>query len=286
MSQNLTIDSSEFIELGRRPPIAVYLKNIWAVRDFVWGQARLQALTAGRNTNLGRAWLVLDPFIRIGFYFVIFGLIVRTDRGVENFLAFLAVGIILFRPLQSALAQGGSALNQNGALIRTLNVPRATVFFSMGIRNFLNGLPDLVALLIFVVVIPPHVTPNLLWPSILILLVLRAIFTTGLALFSARLTFEIPDLLHVWPILGRFWFYGSGIIFSISNYVDNPIALLILQLNPAHPMLEIGRSIVISGDISTVANWLQFAGWSGLALLVGLVLFWRAEVRYGRGKQG
>ena len=40
---------------------------------------------------------LLNPILQIGVFWVIFGLVLDTSRGVENFVAFLSIGIFTYQ---------------------------------------------------------------------------------------------------------------------------------------------------------------------------------------------
>ena len=49
------------------------------------------------EARLGQLWQVLTPLLNAAVYYLIFGIILDTSRGVPNFPAFLITGIFMLQ---------------------------------------------------------------------------------------------------------------------------------------------------------------------------------------------
>src|SRR6476661_5359838 len=45
---------------------------------------------------LRQVWQILTPLLNVAVYYLIFGLILNTKRGVPDFIAFLVIGVFIF----------------------------------------------------------------------------------------------------------------------------------------------------------------------------------------------
>ncbi|HET6270377.1 MAG TPA: ABC transporter permease, partial [Arthrobacter sp.] len=79
--------------MGARPGLLVYLVQLWNFREFIFYDARARVLNGTRRDRLGSLWLILTPMLNGLTYYVVFGLLLRTDRGIENFVGYLVVGV-------------------------------------------------------------------------------------------------------------------------------------------------------------------------------------------------
>lgn len=276
------IDTRGLIAVGRRPPLGRYLHRIHSLRHFLVAQARYRSLSTGRGTYLGKIWLLLEPFLRVLMYFVIFGLILKINRGMENFIAFLAIGIIMFEPLASSLSGGSGVLQQNRSIIKSFAFPRGSLVLSDSLRGLYNSIPDVLAMLVFIMIIPPHVQPTWTWLLLVPLMLCTRVLVTGLLFCTAWLSSLIPDIKHLWTIIVRFWFYGSGVVFPLSQFIDDPAVMTIVQINPAYVVLEMAREMLMDGTVPRASLWLQVIGWAGALVCFGLLLFWSREEKYTR----
>jgi teichoic acid transport system permease protein len=111
------------------------------------------------------------------------------------------------------------------------------------------------------------------------------VFNAGLTLITARLTVHFRDLTQLLPFVSRFFFYTSGIFFSVERrFGENETIMTIADGQPIHEFLDLARSITLTGPdyVINTAYWGYAAAWSFAALIIGTVYFWAAEERYGR----
>ncbi len=134
----------------------------------------------------------------------------------------------------------------------------------------------------------PRWLTRLLIAGALLIVPLVAIFfafNTGLALITARLTVHFQDLNQLLPFVTRLIFYTTGIFFSFDKrFEKHPTLLRIMDFQPIHEFLSLGRGIMLQGPDYAVKPeyWLYVAIWSLAILAFGIVFFWSAEERYGR----
>ena len=123
---------------GARLPIDEYTRRLWQRRWFVIAYATASNSVGYERSFLGQAWQVLTPLLNIVVYYLIFGLLLHTNRGVPNFIAFLSVGVFLFSFCQSALVTGSRAITANLGLVRALQFPRAVLPVSTTLVSLLQ----------------------------------------------------------------------------------------------------------------------------------------------------
>jgi teichoic acid transport system permease protein len=140
----------------------------------------------------------------------------------------------------------------------------------------------------------------------------------GAALMLARLGAGAQDIGQLIPFLLRVWRYFCGVMYSIASL---PAALPewakdVLSVNPAAVYISLVRYAIMASiradspgakpynaarcaifnakkipayqaychpGISISDLWLAGFGWAAVTLVVGVLYFWQAETRYGRG---
>ncbi|MDO5747727.1 MAG: ABC transporter permease [Actinomycetaceae bacterium] len=281
-------DESKFVatwalqRIGTRKPVKEYLHSIWDYRAFILFQSQARAFATARNSSLGRVWLILEPFLSAGVYYVIFGLLLQTSRGVENFVAYLVVGVSFFAFMQKSLSRSGTLIRQNANIIRSFAFPRATLIVSDIVMRAIDTLPLICATLIFIVAMPPHAIPTWTWILVIPIHLLMLCFSMGLMFVITKLTVLVKDLRHIWPLLSRFWFYSSGVFFSIDRFATQYTVLLIMNYNPAYVVLTMYRQVLIYGTVPDMWHWLYFSCWALTLMCLGFIFFWSSEERYGQ----
>jgi teichoic acid transport system permease protein len=279
---------TETVRLGglepvyRRPRLGEYLEQLWDRRHFIHADARGRVISGSRGMVLGMGWLVLKPLAEGLAYYLIFGILLGTSRGVDNFVGYLLIGIFLFQFTSRCLSQGAQSLVSGKNLVKAFTFPRAALPIAAVVREALTTVPVLAVMTLLVLALPPTEEISWRWLLFPLVLGLQGLFSFGIALVAARLTARLADLTNVITILTRFWFYGSGVFFSLDTILeDRPELLFILQLNPMYLVLDMSRDLLLYGATPDPASWGLLGLWALLAGVGGLVFFWRGEERYG-----
>ncbi|MGS2591482.1 MULTISPECIES: ABC transporter permease [Streptomyces] len=273
---------------GARPSLADYVRQLWGRRHFIlaFSQAKLTAQYS--QAKLGQLWQVATPLLNAFVYYLIFGLILGTKRGIPQdvFVPFLVTGVFVFTFTQSSVMAGVRAISGNLGLVRALHFPRASLPVSFSLQQLQQLLFSMIVLIAVAVAFGSY--PRLSWLLVLPALALQFVFNTGLALIMARLGSKTPDLAQLMPFIMRTWMYASGVMFSIPLMLkDRPGWITdVLQYNPAAVYMDLVRFAMIDGYGSEnlpAHVWLVAVAWAVLLGIAGFVYFWKAEERYGRG---
>jgi teichoic acid transport system permease protein len=302
-----------------RPPVLRYLADLWQRRYFIVGFATARNVAMYTDARLGQIWQVLTPLLNAAVYYLIFGVILDTKRGVPNFIAFLVAGVFIFNFTQRSFIIASRVINDSLPLIRALYFPRA----ALPLGYVLIELQQLLASMLILITIVLATGEPLTWYWLLVIpvLLLQAIFNVGAGLILARVGAGVGDVSQLLPFIVRTWMYTSGVMFSIQtlkNLAGHHTIALILQMNPAAVYITLVRNALLTSQrlsipgaapynkglcqlyyqspathlydsahcrplVSSTDLWLYGVGWAVLAIIVGFFYFWRAEARYGRG---
>ncbi len=262
--------------MGVRPPLRDYLTGLWARREFALlvplGDMRQRSM----DTVLGGAWHLLNPLFQAGIYYLLFGVILEQRGGVENYAAWLIVGLFTYAFIQKAVQSSSRIIVAKAQMLRSLNFPAAILPLSVNLSELLAHLP---ALLVMVgIVAATGVAPSAAWLLLPVLTVLQLVFNLGLSLITSRLTVHFRDMDHLLGHLLRIWFYFSGILFPVTLAPEGPLRTL-LTVNPPHTFIAVARGLLLDGRVDgTALAWA--AGWTAVSILLGGAWFHRYEGRY------
>ncbi|WP_083303845.1 MULTISPECIES: ABC transporter permease [unclassified Corynebacterium] len=279
------IDAGNLKVLDTRPPLLRYLRQLWGRREYIWAESTAGTLRVDKDFKLGRLWLIFQPLCDAAIYIIMFGLLLKTSRGIDNFIGFVTIGIVYFGFINRLLLLGSGLLRTQKNMIVSFKFPRAAVPLSKALSQGIECIPAAcVAILVGLIAQwdhPVHWT-LLLVPIAYIGIIL---FSTGLLLITARITAFLPDLKPLLALISRFWLYGSGVFYSIDTFINHPVLVTIMKANPAFVYLSAVRDLALYGNIPSVSSWIQMAAWSFGTLIFGILFFWQAEERYVRALQ-
>lgn len=280
-----------------RPPLRKYLQSVWARRNFIWAFASAKNISMYTDSRLGQVWQLLTPLLNAAVYYLIFGLLLNTKKGIPDFIPFLVTGVFLFGFTQRSVTSGSKSVGNNLSLIRALHFPRATLPLAIAVVELQQLLLSLVVLFTIIVAFGEPFTLQMV--LFIPVVALQLMFNVGISMVMARLGAFNRDITQLLPFIMRTWLYMSGVIFSLPSLMERgklaeyPILGELLQLNPAHVYIELSRYVLlgeyrdyIKGDLNASSAgqlWLYAGVWSVVMLVGGFLYFYRAEERYGRG---
>ena len=278
-------DSTQLMAVGARPPLGEYLRRLWDARHFVLYDARVRLSVSQEHTILGKVWLILNPML-LGFtFFLIFGLLLGTDRGIENFLGYLIIGLMMFLYTARSFTAGARSVSSGKNLIRGFSFPRASLPLGVVIREAMSQLYVLVAMFLFLIIAPPAEPITPLWLLIVPIFVLQTIFNWGAGMLLAPLVHRIPDVANLIQLGTRLWLYASGLFYDPSRFTDNPTILMLFHLNPLYQVLQMARGAILYAEAPSLSSWLILTAWAVGALVIGLLVFWWNEESYADEKR-
>lgn len=266
------------IDLTSRPTALDYLREAWRRREFAIVVPAQDLRAQNMDTTLGQFWHLMNPALLVGVYFLIFGVVIDTSRGVENFLGFLIVGIVLFHLTQRVVQEAAVSITQNLGLIRSIQFPRLLLPAASVNGQTAAFVPAIVLALLAVLATGER--PSIRWLVLPVVLAAQFAFNFGSALISARIGAAVTDLRHILPHLFRLLFYASGVIFSVEAFVDSLAWRRAFALNPIYDLITCARWCLLG---QTVDMWVLIGtvAWSVLMPILGFMVFFRSEQRLG-----
>ncbi len=261
-----------------RPPLPEYLRELWTRRDFMRLVPSNHLRAANLNTALGNLWFLLNPILQIAIYFLLFGLLIDADRGIDNYLAYLTIGVLSFNLVSQSFLGASRCIPVNLTLIRSLYFPRATIPITALLSSVFAFGPALLVMVTCTVLTGASPTLRLLLLPVVLAMFLLILL--GFVMAIARIGSYFRDLHSLLPHLVRMLFYGSGILFDPTSFTSHPVVLLVFRVNPFYEILELMRWCIMARPVHP-GIWLGAATWAVLSSIIGFVFFWRGEISYG-----
>lgn len=274
-------------ELGGRPPLSVYLRQLWERRHFAVELARSRFRAQNEADRLGAAWIVLLPTINAAVYGLVFGVIVKSASRPPHFIPFLVTGVFTFAFFSGCFSDGAKSIINNRGLVRTLHFPRAVLPIASVLQQLFALGPVVLVMCLIVLVSGEPISVR--WLLILPAYFLMALFCSGVAFFAARLTIHVRDIAQLIPFITRLLFYVSGIFFAVSTkFSGHGTLTAVLKANPVNVYITLIRDALLSRDRdlqgvhADALTWQLGVLWGVVMVVAGFLFFWRAEGLYGR----
>lgn len=217
-----------------------------------------------KQTLLGAAWAILQPFCMMVVFTLFFGRNGQVDTGGIPYPVFSYAVLVPWTYFQYAFPLTGNSLISNSKLISKVYFPRAIVPASSalsGAVDFFIAAVILIALMLYYHV--PISAGLLLWPLLLLPLIL---FTTALGMFFASLNVKYRDIKYTIPFLVQILMFVSAVIYPVSQLPHKYAT--ILRLNPLVGILDAFRAAALP---TQAIDW-GLLGQASLITILCLVL--------------
>ncbi len=257
------------------PPLRPYFKALWERREFAAEMSRTGIRAANTNTFFGQVWLVLNPLLLAGVYYILVDIIAngsaRSD-GAARF-AHMCGGLFIFYYFSGALTAGASSVVGGGKLLMNMSFPRMLLPLSALRTSFFRFLPTMgVYLVIHLLMRQPLHWQMLLAPVFLIMLTL---FAAGMGMIFAGLQVYFRDTTSFLPYFVRIWLYLSPVLWFAEDAPKKFEAFI--QYNPLYSLIGGWTDLLVRGDIPDLEMWIGGAIWALVAVVVGGLFFMSRE---------
>lgn len=271
-------EAPELVPVTGHSSLREYVGELWDRREFIRAMPRHDLHAQNLDTALGNLWFLINPLLLTGVYWLIFGVLLDVNRGSDNYLVFLIIGVLLYRFFAGTTVAASQSMFRNRGLVRSLYFPRAVIPISVGLSNLYTLMPGLLVMAITALLAGE--VPDWRWLLFPVVVAITFVFVTGSILLFARLGHSFRDLSSVLPHVTRLGFYASGVLYEPERFTSNTAVLALFDINPLYQFSSLGRWSIMEQDVNWWF-WLTAPAWALASLGFGFVYFWRAETSYG-----
>ena len=229
-----------------------------AVKDLMSSREKLYlALMLGwqdirqryRRSKLGPFWLTISMGVMIAMIGIVFGQVLNTP--MEEYLPFLATGIILWTCFSTSVMEGSSAFIDAQGMIRQLNLPLSLYSIRVLWRNIVICGHNIIILPLVFLVVGRGITWDILWliPGFIVFCWNMLWVSILLGTFCTRFR-DMPQIVNS---LLQVFFYVTPIIW-MPNTLNPRSANLLVDPNPVYHLVQLVRAPIL-GSSPTLMNW-------------------------------
>jgi teichoic acid transport system permease protein len=256
------------------PQLRPYLTDLWERRRFIWHLARTDLKGEHYDSAIGQVWVVLDPLLMAGVYFLLRTVVKPAGSGAERdaIIAHLVWAVFFFTFVSNAMQTGARSLTGGRNLIMNASFPRAVLPLVSIVKAVFDFMPTMLVYFAFHAVLrQPFGLSLLMLPVIIALLTLLNI---GLALIFSPLMVFFRDTGGFLPYINRVWLYITPVLFFIDEIP--PSLLAYLRWNPWFPPFAALEQI-FAAQFPSPAYLLATLAWAVGFFLLGAIVFLARE---------
>jgi len=189
-------------------------KELWAAREllyfFVWRDIKIRY----KQTAIGAAWAVLQPFMTMVVFSLFFGALAKIPSHGLPYPIFYYSALLPWMYFSGALQNATNVVVEQQHVITKVYFPRLVLPLSAVVSGLLDFA---IAFAVFLVMMAHYrIIPNpviFLFPFFLLLAILTAF---GVGLWLSTLNALYRDVRYVLPFLVQFWLFASPVAYPSS----------------------------------------------------------------------
>ena len=259
------------------------IRELFRYRDLILLFVKRDFVSLYKQTVLGPAWAVIQPFLTTIVFSLVFGTMAGlAPEGVPSFLFYLS-GTVVWTYFSNCLTRTSDTFIANASILGKVYFPRLVMPVSTVLSKLIDFAIQYAFLLVFLLLFlltGANVAPN--WYVLMtpVLLVQLAMLSLGCGVIISAATTKYRDLRMLVSFGVQLWMYASPVaydMFSMGPFAPGGRYYSLYMLNPVTPIVNLFRYAYLGiGQI----DWMYYGiSWATtlVLLFVGIVLFSRVE---------
>ena len=252
----------------------INLRELWRYRELVYFLIWRDIKVRYKQTMLGAAWAIIQPFFTMVVFSIFFGRLAKIPSDDIPYPIFAYTALLPWQLFEGGIRKAGISLVAGRNLITKVYFPRLAV----PISSVISGLVDFA--LAFVVLLGMmwfygYSPTSAMW-FMPLLLILALITAMGTGLWLSALNVEYRDVGYLIPFILRVWFFLTPITYSASIVPEAYQTLY--ALNPMTGVVQ-GFRWAMLGEGSSPSIILLASTAASLVLLISGALYFRRMER-------
>ena len=249
------------------------LRELWEYRELLYLLAWRDVKIRYKQTVLGAAWAVIQPFFSMVVFSLFFGHLAKMSSDGVPYPIFSYTALVPWIFFANGLNHASSRLVSNGNLIKKIYFPRLLIPLAAvlsGVVDFMLAFVVLLGMMLYFGIMP---TSNALWLPLFFLLAL--VTALGVGLWLSAMNVQFRDIQYTLPFLIQFWFFSTPIAYSSSLVPE--LWRPLYGLNPMVGVIEGFRWALLGTGTTPGAMIAASAGTAILLLTTGAFYYRRLE---------
>ncbi|HEX2188912.1 MAG TPA: ABC transporter permease [Longimicrobiaceae bacterium] len=250
------------------------LRELWAYRELLYFLVWRDVKVRYKQTALGAAWAVLQPFATMVVFSLFFGRLAGIPSDGVPYPVFAYAALVPWTFFAGGLTLSSTSLVGSQNLLKKVYFPRMAIPLAAvlsGLVDFALAFAVLLGMMLWYGIVPG---PKVVW--LIPLLALALCTSLGVGLWLSALNVRYRDVAYVVPFLVQFWLFATPIAYP-SSLLEEPWRT-VYGINPMVGVVE-GFRWALLGTDTAPGGALVVSTLAALALLAGGAFYFRRMER-------
>jgi lipopolysaccharide transport system permease protein len=253
--------------------VPLKLDELWEYRELLYFLVWRDIKVRYKQTALGAAWAVIQPFMTMVVFSLFFGHLAKMPSDNIPYPIFAFAALVPWTFFSNGLSQSANSMVGSSNLITKVYFPRLIVplaSIAAGLVDFLISFSVLLAMMLYYGLFP---TLNVIWLTPFVLL--ACVTALGVGLWLSALSVAYRDVRYIVPFITQFWLFATPIAYP-SSLLHQPWRT-IYGLNPMVGVVEGFRWALLGTNTAPGPMIAISAGMALIILVSGSFYFRRME---------
>jgi len=253
--------------------VALNLRELWQYRELLYILIWRDIKVRYKQTAIGAAWAVIQPFFAMVVFSLIFGRLAKIPSEGLPYPIFAYSALLPWQFFAKALTEASTSLVVNERVITKVYFPRLLVPTAVVLAGLLDfGIAFLILLGMMVFY---GITPSWFILFVPLFLLLAIITALGVSFWLSALDVEYRDVRYTLPFLTQLWFFATPVVYP--STIVPPSWRALYGLNPMVGVIEGFRWALLSSAPPDPRMLLVSSLLASLLFMSGLIYFRRME---------
>ena len=218
----------------RRGWASLRLHELWDYRELfyflIWRDVKVRY----KQTLLGAAWAILQPFFTMVVFSLFFGRLAKMPSEGIPYPIFSYAALVPWTFFANGVSQSSNSLVMSANLIKKVYFPRLVIPIASVFSGFIDFILAFIVLLGMMLFYGIYPTSNIIWlPFLLVLAVLTSL---GVGFWLSAINVQYRDIRYIVPFLLQLWMFATPIVYP-SSLLPEPWRTL-YGINPMAGVVE------------------------------------------------
>jgi lipopolysaccharide transport system permease protein len=256
--------------------VSLKLGELFAYRELLYFLMMRDVKVRYRQTLLGGLWAILQPFLTMVIFSIIFGRVAKMPSDGIPYPIFSYAALVPWTFFANGLTQASNSVVSSANLVKKIYFPRLAIPIASILArtvDFAFSFAVLILLMFYYGLTP---TINIVWLPLLLLLAFMT--SLGVSFWLSAMNVQYRDVKQIIPFLVQIWLFATPIVYPSSMLGEG--WRIVYAVNPMVGVVEGFRWALLGLDTAPGPMIIVSSIMAVIVLISGAFYFRRMEKNF------